>query len=72
MEAAFKQGEQYIEKFEKHTGKNDKLRKKFEDMKAKWMPEKKEVSFTHLASTSDSDIVWHYFCMHKYIHTENI
>ena len=57
MEAAFKQGEQYIEKFEKHTGKNDKLRKKFEDMKAKWMPEKKEVSFTHLASTSDSDIV---------------
>ena len=55
-EQAVAQGEQLLSKYEKHSGKNQKLRDKLDDFKAKMIIEEKEKSYTNLASTSDSDV----------------
>ncbi len=54
-EQAVKKGEELVGQYEKQIGKNQKLRDKLGDMKKKLMTEEKEVSYTNLASTSDSD-----------------
>ena len=55
-EQAIAQGEQLLGRYEKHSGKNQKLRDKLDDFKAKMITEEKEKSYTNLASTSDSDV----------------
>ena len=55
-EQAVAQGEQLLSRYEKHSGKNQKLRDKLDDFKAKMITEEKEKSYRNLASSSDSDV----------------